>query len=77
MNQELQTMVVEMNRNLKNYPNVRLEYSPALADVDVSNVQYINPADAWHPSIKGHNLLAEAVFKDLNPSLKFLGMLPK
>jgi hypothetical protein len=36
----------------------------------------IHRMDAWHPSVKGHNLLAEAVFGALGPSLNFLGIKP-
>ena len=31
-------------------------------------------ANVWHASIEGHNALADAAFKDLGPSLEFLGI---
>ncbi len=36
----------------------------------------IHRIDAWHPSTKGHNVLAEAAFGALRPSLNFLGIVP-
>ena len=30
--------------------------------------------DGWHASSEGHNVLAEAAFNDLEPSLEFLGI---
>ena len=47
-----------------------------LATVDLSGVEAIHRIDAWHPSTKGHNVLAEAAFGALRPSLNFLGIVP-
>jgi len=77
MNAELRDLVEDLNQQLRGYPNVRLEYSDALATADLSSVELVHPVDAWHPSIKGHNRLAEAAFSALSNSLRFLGILPK
>ena len=74
MNAELRAMVSNLNRQLKNHDNVRVEYSDALTKVDFSRLEMINPVDAWHPSIQGHKALAEAAFSSLVPSLEFLGI---
>jgi len=74
MNAELRDLVRDLNQELKNYPNVRLEYSNALATTDFSSVDLIHRVDAWHPSVKGHNSLAEAAFTALSQSLQFLGV---
>jgi len=77
MNAELRDLVDELNQELRSYPNIRLEYSDALATADLSSVESVHPVDAWHPSVKGHNLLAESAFRALSPSLRFLGIQPK
>lgn len=77
MNAELQDLVDNLNQKLRSYPNVRVEYSDALATVDLSSVELVHPVDAWHPSVKGHNRLAEAAFRALSPSLRFLGIQPE
>lgn len=77
MNAELQNLVREMSRELKNYPTIHLEYSDAFAKADISAVEMIHPVDAWHPSPKGHNHLAETAFKALRQSLQFLGISSK
>jgi lysophospholipase L1-like esterase len=77
MNAELRNLVDDLNQELRSYPNVRLEYSDALATADLSSVELVHPVDAWHPSVKGHNRLAEAAFSALSNSLRFLGILPK
>ena len=76
MNEELRAMVDEFNRKLGVGSPVRLEYSDALATADFSDVESIHRIDAWHPSIKGHSVLAEATFGALRPSLNFLGIVP-
>jgi lysophospholipase L1-like esterase len=77
MNAELRAMVGNLNRQLKNHDNVRVEYSDALTKVDFSRLEMINPVDAWHPSIQGHKALAKAAFSSLVPSLEFLGIRQK
>ena len=76
INEELRTMVGEFNRKLGGDSQVRLEYSDALATVNLSDVEMIHRIDAWHPSTKGHSMLAEAAFGALRPSLNFLGIVP-
>jgi lysophospholipase L1-like esterase len=76
INEELRAMVGEFNRKLGGDSPVRLEYSDALATADFSDVESIHRMDAWHPSTKGHSVLAEAAFGALGPSLNFLGIVP-
>jgi len=70
----MRSMVADLNRELKNYGNVRVQYSDALTKVDFSRLELINPVDAWHPSVEGHKALAAAAFTALGPSLQFLGI---
>jgi lysophospholipase L1-like esterase len=76
VNDELRAMIDEFNRELPANSNVQLRYSKALATVDLSRAGLLHDVDAWHASAKGHNVLAEAAFCDLGPSLKFLGICP-
>jgi len=77
MNAEMRAMVANLNRELKNYGNVRVQYSDALTKVDFSRLKMINPVDAWHPSVEGQKALAAAAFSSLVPSLEFLGIRQK
>jgi lysophospholipase L1-like esterase len=74
MNAEMRAMVGSLNRELKNYRNIRVQYSDALTKVDFSRLDLINPVDAWHPSVQGHKALADAAFSAIRPSLAFLGV---
>jgi lysophospholipase L1-like esterase len=70
INKELHTMVTDLDRECS--PNTQLRYSDALANVDIGRAELIHPMDAWHPSVKGHSLLAHAAFDAISPSLEFL-----
>jgi lysophospholipase L1-like esterase len=74
VNEELRAVVSELNRELGDNPNMQLQYSDALATADLSRVELLHPIDGWHASVEGHNVLAEAAFRDLGPSLEFLGL---
>jgi lysophospholipase L1-like esterase len=74
VNEELRAMVSDLNGQLADKPNVQLQYSDALATADLSRVELLHPIDGWHASVEGHNVLAEAAFRDLGPSLEFLGL---
>ena len=72
VNEELRTMVEQLQRELSG--NIQLRYSDALATADLSRAELLHPIDGWHASVEGHNVLAEAAFSDLGPSLEFLGI---
>jgi lysophospholipase L1-like esterase len=74
VNEELRAMVDELNGELADNSNILLQYSDALATADLSRVELLHPIDGWHASVEGHNVLAEAAFRDLGPSLEFLGL---
>src|SRR6266481_918886 len=74
VNEELRAIVRESNRELSDNTAVQVRYSDALATTDLSRVELLHPIDAWHASVEGHNVLAEAAFRDLGPSLQFLGL---
>jgi lysophospholipase L1-like esterase len=76
INKELRALVDEFNQKLGRDSQVRLWYSDALATIDLGGVEAIHQSDAWHPSRKGHNVLAKAAFGALGPSLNFLGIVP-
>lgn len=76
INKKLVAMVDEFNKKLGRDSQVHLWYSDALATVDLSDVEMVHRVDAWHPSRKGHNVLARAAFGALGPSLNFLGIVP-
>jgi lysophospholipase L1-like esterase len=75
VNKELRDMVRELNRGIAGATNLHLQYSDALATADLSRVELLHPIDAWHASVQGHNVLAEAAFRGLGPSLEFLGLI--
>ncbi|MBV9618459.1 MAG: hypothetical protein JO201_04535 [Verrucomicrobia bacterium] len=71
-NGEMRSIVDEFNREPS--PTLQLRYSDALARADLSRAELLHAIDGWHASAKGHNVLAEAAFHDLTPSLEFLGI---
>jgi lysophospholipase L1-like esterase len=74
-NEELRAMVEELNRDVtQRAEHIQLRYSDALATADLSRAELLNPIDGWHASVEGHNVLADAAFSDLGPSLAFLGI---
>lgn len=74
VNENLRGMVVDLNRELENTGNIQLRYSHSLATADLSRAELLHPIDGWHASVEGHNVLADAAFSDLGPSLEFLGI---
>jgi len=74
VNDELRMMIDEFNRELEAEDSVQLRYSDALATADLSRAELLHHVDGWHASAEGHNVLAEAAFRDLAPSLEFLGI---
>jgi lysophospholipase L1-like esterase len=73
VNEELRAMVEDVNRELADTRNIQVRYSDALAKAELNRAELLHPIDGWHASTKGHNVLAEAAFSDLGPSLEFLG----
>jgi len=68
-------MVEALNREFIHQAEyIQLRYSNALATADLSRAELLHPIDGWHASVEGHNVLAEAAFSDLGPSLEFLGI---
>ena len=74
LNGEIRAMVADLNREINNSGHVRIEYSDALTKIDLSHLELLNAVDAWHPSVEGHKVLAEAAFNALRPSLVFVGI---
>ena len=74
VNEELRAILRQLNRELADNSNMQLRYSDALATADLSRVELLHPIDGWHASVEGHNVLADAAFRDLEPSLDFLGI---
>ena len=74
MNDELRKMVARLRRQRPAHSNVRLEYSDALAHLNLSDLKTFNSLDAWHPSILGHDALAKTALNAIAPSLAFVGI---
>src|SRR6266699_3860663 len=74
VNEELRAIGEELNRELADTENIQVRYSDALATADLSRAELLHPIDGWHASVEGHNVLAQAAFSDLGPSLEFLGI---
>jgi lysophospholipase L1-like esterase len=73
LNEELRATVSELDCELTD-TMVQLRYSDALATADLNRAELLHPIDGWHASVEGHNVLAGAAFRDLGPSLEFLGL---
>ena len=73
VNDEMRSIVAEFNR--VSSPTLQLRYSDSLAQADLSRAELLHDVDGWHASAAGHNVLAEAAFRDLGPSLEFLGII--
>jgi lysophospholipase L1-like esterase len=76
MNDELRMRVGVLNKESTG-SNVRLQYSDAISTLDLGHLELLHEMDAWHPSRKGHSVLAQAAYPALSPSLRFLGIVPK
>lgn len=76
MDGELRAAVANLNRELKDCPNVRLQYSDAFSNYKI-RLEMLRSEDAWHLSRIGHNVVAGAALTALPPSLQFLGIVPK
>jgi lysophospholipase L1-like esterase len=74
VNRDLRAIVAELNVDPRVAANVQLRYSDALATADLSRAKLLHAVDGWHASAEGHNVLAEAAFQDLGPSLEFVGI---
>ena len=74
VNDKLRITIAEMAREFAATQNLQLRYSDALAKADLSRAELLHEIDGWHASAAGHNVLAEAAFGDLQPSLEFLGI---
>jgi lysophospholipase L1-like esterase len=74
VNDELRSLIADLNSELRGEGDVQLRYSDALATADLSRAELLHAVDGWHASAKGHDVLAEAAFRDLSPSLEFLGI---
>jgi hypothetical protein len=73
VNQELFKMVETFNCEVLQYDeHIQLRYSDALATANLNRAELLHPIDGWHASLQGHNVLGEAAFNDLRPSLDFL-----
>jgi lysophospholipase L1-like esterase len=71
-NGEMRSIVDEFNGEATSM--LQLRYSDALAQADLGRAELLHAVDGWHASAAGHNVLAEAAFRDLTPSLEFLGI---
>ena len=76
VNDQLRSMVNELNCELGASRNLQVRYSDSLARADLSRVELLHEIDGWHASREGHNVLADAAFSDLGPSLDFLRITP-
>ncbi len=75
VNEELRAMVEALNREFVDQTeHIQLRYSNALATADLSRAELLHPIDGWHASVEGHNVLAEAAFSGIGPSLEFIGI---
>ena len=69
LNEDLHHLVDDLKTTIPPYGPLSLEYSDALATVDISNPDFLNLVDGWHPSRMGHGVLAKAVVNGIEPFL--------
>ncbi len=75
VNEELRAMVEALNCEFVDQTeHIQLRYSNALATANLSRAELLHPIDGWHASVEGHNVLAEAAFSGIGPSLEFIGI---
>ncbi|WP_303277713.1 SGNH/GDSL hydrolase family protein [Flavivirga aquimarina] len=70
-NTELEKLCDEIQKKISN-TKVKLVYSNALARINLDTADNLNNKDAWHPSKKGHQKIAEAASKEIVKSFSFL-----
>jgi len=72
VNEELRAIVRELNRELSDNIAVQVRYSDAFSDNRFESGGIAAP-DRWMAaSVEGHNVLAEAAFRDLDQVWNFL-----
>lgn len=74
INAELRAMVGALDREFEHVPALQVRYSDALARADLSRAELLHAIDGWHASPEGHNVLGQAAFTALAPSLEFVGL---
>lgn len=68
---ELQRVCEHLATDLRG-SRVELTYSDALNQADLGTPESLHAADAWHPSLLGHSILARAAFVAIEPQLQAL-----
>src|SRR5207247_5676737 len=72
-NEALRGMVAQLKRDaVQRTEHIQLRYSDALATADLSRAESLHPIHGWHASVAGHNVLAQAAFKDVEASVGVL-----
>lgn len=74
INEELRATVSALDCELAYVSVLQVRYSDALARADLSRMELLHAVDGWHASPEGHNVLGQAAFSALAPSLEFLGI---
>lgn len=71
-NRELRVLCEKIGSELAG-ASVHLMYSDAMSVVTIDKADFLSPIDAWHPSIQGHKILADAACPTVYKEARLLG----
>ena len=71
-NASLQKIVGAVRREKFAGSKLQVRYSPALHDADIGSPSMLRDEDAWHPSARGHELLAHCAYDAVADLLPWL-----
>jgi hypothetical protein len=71
-NQRLSLLCQKVSEELSG-TNVRVVYSNAMAEIKIDCADFLSPIDAWHPSVRGHSIVAQGAFPIVCRQAHFLG----
>jgi hypothetical protein len=72
-NADLKTLVLKLQGTV-DPAQIKLYYSDEMETLNLDRLMYLNPLDAWHPSVIGRTLFAEHLFQGAQEALDFLGL---
>ncbi len=70
-NQELKKLCEKFGKKIEN-TKVKLIYSDVLTKINIDTADHLSEIDAWHPSIKGHKIIAETASNEILKSFPYL-----
>jgi lysophospholipase L1-like esterase len=75
-NKRIESMCGKLGTEIQE-SDVRLVYSDALSQVEITKADMLHDSDAWHPSPAGHKMLAQSAYDTIKKQLRYLGWVPE